>query len=372
ELPRGHAGCDGDEELALVDDARDLLEHRAHDLGLDGEDDHLGALHKSDVVGDGVDAVAPGDLRKMLAPRIGGCDRCHGYQSRLGQALDERLSHVACPEECDPFALDAHAPPSVTAGLGARGPKIAVPTRTMVAPSSIATSKSPLMPMEQCSRPEASRSSRRRLNHFRDASALSAAGGMHIRPRASRFRQPVMASSSGFSASGGTPPFCGSSPTFTCTRTLTRRPCAWARRSSSLASSSRSTEWIQSKSWTASFALLVWSEPIRCHGTCRPSTAIFPLASCTRFSPSASTPASMARATGSTSTVLATAITSPSPGLREARSQARTTASRTAAKLPRMSSIDPSGWPILARGGGRPEGDGGDGHQTPIVAAAVG
>src|SRR5215813_14435533 len=99
----------------------------------------------------------------MLASRIGGRDRCHRYQSRLGQPLDERLSHVACPEEGDPFALDAHAPPSVTAGRAARGPKIAVPTRTMVAPSSMATPKSPLMPMEQCSSFATSRRSLSRL-----------------------------------------------------------------------------------------------------------------------------------------------------------------------------------------------------------------
>jgi hypothetical protein len=40
---------------------------------------------------------------------------------------------------------------------------------------------------------------------------------------------------------------------------------------------------IQSKSSTASRALLVWSEPMRCHGTGRPSPATFSFASWTRF-----------------------------------------------------------------------------------------
>src|SRR5260370_1012353 len=121
---------------------------------------------------DGVDAVALRDLLEMLRARIGGGDGAGGDEASLGQALDQRLAHVTRAEECHPLALDAHAPPSVTAALGARGPKIAVPTRTMVAPSSIATSKSPLIPMEQCSSPAASRSSRSRLKNIRAASAL--------------------------------------------------------------------------------------------------------------------------------------------------------------------------------------------------------
>src|SRR6266436_26123 len=340
ELLRGHARRDGDQKLPIAHDRSDFLEDGPHDLGLDGQDDHVRAGHERRVVGDGLDAVALRDLLEMLRAGIGGGDGAGGDEASLGQALDQRLAHVTRAEECHPLALDAHAPPSVTAALGARGPKIAVPTRTMVAPSSIATSKSPLIPMEQCSSPAASRSSRSRLKNIRDASALSVAGGMHMSPRTSRFRQPVMASSSGFSSAGCTPPFCGSRPIFTCTSTLTLRSAWCARRSSSRASSSRSTEWIQSKSWTASLALLVWSEPIRCQGTGRTRTATLSFASCTRFSPSAFTPASVARLIRSISTVLETAITNTSSGLREDRRQARSTACWTFSRLSRMSSIN--------------------------------
>src|SRR4029450_5860555 len=99
----------------------------------------------------------------------------------------------------------------------------------MVAPSSMATSKSPLIPMEQCSRPAASRSSRRRLNHGRDASAVSAAGGMHMSPRTSRLDNAVRDSSRPLSSAGCTPPFCGSSATITCTRSFTPRSRLWRR-----------------------------------------------------------------------------------------------------------------------------------------------
>src|SRR2546422_3275213 len=78
---------------------------------------------------------------------------------------------------------------------------------------------------------------------------------------------------------GGHPPFDGSRATFTWTRASTGRPPCWARLSSSRASSARSTEWIRSKSSAASLALFVCSCPTRCHGTGRPSSAIFARAS---------------------------------------------------------------------------------------------
>ena len=53
---------------------------------------------------------------------------------------------------------------------------------------------------------------------------------------------------------------------------------------------------------------------MRCHGTGRPSSAILPRASWTQFSPSAGTPASMARRIRSTSTVFETPISSTSSG----------------------------------------------------------
>src|SRR5882672_7355747 len=339
ELPCGHPGRDGDEELVPVHRGGDLLEDRAHDLRLDGEDDDVGPAHEGRVVLDVLDAVLLGDVRQTIGPRVGGGDGLGGDEPGLGQALDERFAHVAGAEEGHALALDAHAPPSVTAARGGRGPKMAVPTRTMVAPSSMATSKSPLMPMEQCSSPTASRSSRRRRNHGRDASAESVAGGMHMRPRTSRFFSPVIASRSRLSSAGWTPPFWDSSPMFTWTSTRRARSAWWARRSSSCASSTRSTDWIQSKRRAASLALFVWSEPMRCHGTARPMDSTFSLASWTRFSPRAWTPASTASRMRSSSTVLDTPTRRTSPDLRFARAQAAATRSCTARRLARMSSM---------------------------------
>src|SRR6266849_8686867 len=339
ELPGGHSGRDGDQELAAVHHRRDLLEDGAHDLGLDGEDDDVGAAHERHIVLDVLDAVLLGDVREAIGPRVGGRDGRGGHQTRLRQALDEGLAHIAGPEEGHALALDAHAPPSVTAARGDRGPKMAVPTRTMVAPSSMATSKSPLMPMEQCSSPTASRSSRRRRNHGRDASAESVAGGMHMRPRTSRLFSRVIAAKSRLSSAGWTPPFWGSSPIFTWTSTRRARSAWWARRSSSCASSTRSTDWIHSKRRAASLALFVWSEPMRCHGTGRPRDSTFSLASWTRFSPRAWTPASTASRMRSSSTVLDTPMRRTSPDRRFARAQAAETRSCTARRLARMSSM---------------------------------
>ena len=112
------------------------------------------SAHERGIVRDGPDPVALRDLSEVIRSGVRGGDGAGRHEARLGQALDQRLAHVARAKERHALALDAHAPPSVTAVLGARGPKIAVPTRTMVAPSSIATSKSPLIPIEQCSRPD--------------------------------------------------------------------------------------------------------------------------------------------------------------------------------------------------------------------------
>ena len=118
----------------------------------------------------------------MPAPGRRGRDDGHvtpGQTQRLADDLDERdVSGVVDRWRGDsydetPFALpvdavagrpgsDPHRQPdtlpmggkgeSAHAGgtCGGRRPKMAVPTRTMVAPSSMATSKSWLMPMERC------------------------------------------------------------------------------------------------------------------------------------------------------------------------------------------------------------------------------
>src|SRR5579864_6761366 len=72
-----------------------------------------------------------------------------------------------------------------------RGPNSAVPMRTIVAPSRIAASKSPLMPIESVSSRQpvvlsASSSARSRANQERCRERSLSAGGMHISPRNAR------------------------------------------------------------------------------------------------------------------------------------------------------------------------------------------
>src|SRR2546426_8361084 len=220
---------------------------------------------------------------------------------------------------------------------GGRGPKIAVPTRTMVAPSSTAISKSPLIPIDRSDSPCRSASLRSERNHPRASSARSTAGGMAIRPRSRSPPRAASACTAVSTASGGQPPLVGSAPMLTCTRASTGRPRARARRSSSRARSIRSTECTTSNSSRASRTLFVWRWPTRCHGTGRPISAILPRASCTRFSPSAGSPAASAARMRPTSTVLDTPTSSTSSARRPARSAARAMRSRTRSRLVRMS-----------------------------------
>src|SRR5947209_1358664 len=220
---------------------------------------------------------------------------------------------------------------------GGRGPKIAVPTRTMVAPSSTAISKSPLIPIDSSGSPWRSASLRSERNQPRASSARSTAGGIAISPRSRSPPSFVSASTAVSTASGGQPPFDGSRPTLTCTSASTGRPRARARRSSSRARSMRSTEWTTSNSSSASRTLFVWRWPTRCHATGRPSSATLPRASCTRFSPSAVSPAARAARMRATSTVLDTPTSSTSSARRPARSAARAMRSRTRSRLVRMS-----------------------------------
>src|SRR5690606_1193644 len=92
-----------------------------------------------------------------------------------------------------------------------RSPKIAVPTRTMVAPSSTATWKSWLMPIDSSasrsggtpSAASRSRSWRRRRNHGRTSSGFSAYGGRSISPTTrAACRSPAARRTSPTSASG--------------------------------------------------------------------------------------------------------------------------------------------------------------------------
>src|SRR5262249_25463167 len=72
-------------------------------------------------------------------------------------------------------------------GRHSRSPKSAEPIRTMVAPSSTATSKSWLMPMDSSGRSKRFAKSRILRKYGLTSSAFSINGGMAINPRNSRF-----------------------------------------------------------------------------------------------------------------------------------------------------------------------------------------
>ena len=74
-----------------------------------------------------------------------------------------------------------------------RLPNSAVPTRTQVAPSSMAASKSFDIPMESCGSPCCSASSRKRRKYGRESSWSSDHGGMVINPNSRRLGQAPIA-----------------------------------------------------------------------------------------------------------------------------------------------------------------------------------
>ena len=102
----------------------------------------------------------------------------------LPSKFAKQLGTCAGADEADPLSFElAHGPPL----SGSRGPNIAVPRRMIVAPSSIATSKSPLIPMEssfRCDAPGASarvsRSLRSPAKAARLASGSAVAAGIAI------------------------------------------------------------------------------------------------------------------------------------------------------------------------------------------------
>jgi len=81
-------------------------------------------------------AEAPGEPRGLSACRSTTLD-VRGGEAALGESADQRGRHVAAAEEAD-FHRSNHVHPS----RAVRAPKIAVPTRTIVAPSAIASSRS--------------------------------------------------------------------------------------------------------------------------------------------------------------------------------------------------------------------------------------
>src|SRR6266478_337702 len=225
----------------------------------------------------------------------------------------------------------------------ALSPKIAVPTRTHVEPSSIATSKSYDMPIESTSmrvsvssceaiRSQISRSWRKK---GRASSGFSEYGGTIINPRILRLRQRGAASRtcSNSRDAGATPLFASSPPTLISIRIGSVFPAFSAAPFSFSASRMESTESTAPNNSAAFAALLLCRCPIRCHSASDKSCNDPALSanSCTRFSPNTRNPAACASRIRSTGNALLTPIKVISSGLRPTRWAAAAIRSRTRA-----------------------------------------
>src|SRR5574337_221702 len=221
-----------------------------------------------------------------------------------------------------------------------RGPKIARPMRTIVAPSSTATSKSSLIPIDRCAnagaspaRAASSRNSRNRRNTGLTTSGWSTCGAIVINPTTRIPDNAVSDCNIAGTASGAIPNFWGSEATLTCTNTSQTRPACRTRWSNAIASATLSTEWMTSNNCTACRTLLRWRCPTRCQrtdpATCGRRCVIFGRASCTRFSPKSVTPLLAAACTCVGSTPLLTPTSTMSSTRRPPRRAAAAIRSRT-------------------------------------------
>jgi hypothetical protein len=89
------------------------------------------------------------------------------------------------PRPCEPAAVARRYPTFMACG---RFPNSAVPTRTMVAPSSMAASKSCDIPIESCGSPCSVANSRSLRKYGRDSSRSADHGGIVISPSSRRVR----------------------------------------------------------------------------------------------------------------------------------------------------------------------------------------
>jgi len=86
--PDGNAGGDGNDKLLAVDDGGQLLEHIAHPLGLDGQDDDIGLPGGLEVVIRGGHGVFSLQVGQPVGDDVG-----HGHAPRLTQAGREDAAH---------------------------------------------------------------------------------------------------------------------------------------------------------------------------------------------------------------------------------------------------------------------------------------
>src|SRR5581483_6610354 len=231
----------------------------------------------------------------------------------LGQDLDQGLVRAPLVGRCRDGDLEApglladdavapgprlrphgeHAPLRMLCHLDHDRPsKSTVPSRTCVAPSSTATSKSLLIPIDRYSTRWAlpssprsrSRSSRSATKVGRHASA-SCSAAMVISPRSSSCRSRCSAWTSPGTSGGANPCLLASPLAFTSRRTSTLRPCRPASCSSASRRRTLSTEWISRTSGSVRSILLRCRWPIRCQRTVLGSRSALRQSSWGRFSP---------------------------------------------------------------------------------------
>ena len=205
------------------------------------------------------------------------------------------------------FGRDVLAAPFMGGGAHPAVPKIAVPTRTIVAPSSMATSKSWLMPIDSSPEhvPAATPSARKRSRSSRSS------GNRAGRPRVVEQRRQQH--QAGQPDARGTGPRArpGARTSSAARRASSSRPRDPLARSTSGAvpglggravhavQQVDSVDRVDARERPAAFrALFDCRCPIRCHRTGRSvAAAIFCRASCTRFSPKSRWPAATAART---------------------------------------------------------------------------
>ena len=252
------------------------------------------------------------------------------------------------------------------AQLRAARPKRAVPTRTMVAPSSMATSKSWLIPIDRCGNidgsPLASRSESRSSRRRREI------GSCLLRIFGQRWEQHEPTHPGRAAGSGGVDdladrvqgravlrdlscqvhldqqvggcPLVARSPHPACAADRGCRRCESRRTERRPCAPCFDCKW-----------------PTKCHVICSSvDTAIFCRASCTRFSPNSVWPAATAARTCSMPDVFEMATSRMSSGFRPAVRAARVMRDRTADRLAAIVAASPglggaSGWPVATCGG---------------------
>ena len=223
-------------------------------------------------------------------------------------------------------------------GCVARAPKIAVPTRTSVAPSAIAASRSADMPIDSVStaRPaarHARRSTRASARNCARCRATSSVGSaMPMRPRsASRGSARDRLRERAGRRPGATPLFDASPLMLTWTQTSSGGRSAGRARDEPLArSSARSIVCTQAKRSAATRALLLCSGPIRCHSMPARSASRVHLGQRLPARSSRRTRAARARATARTASAGNVLLTASSAHRRRDRGRPRAPRGRCA------------------------------------------